>query len=96
MIFNYSQTTLGQNYFQKKKLKKLHRNDCSTNIINIFLFQQDDIRLFSNIAGTKWISKKEIKGIAQERLYNQYYASVAQPANKIIETFDSNEITEVL
>ena len=33
---------------------------------------------------------------AQERLYNQYCASVAQPANKIIETFDSNGITEVL
>ena len=40
--------------------------------------------------------KKEIKEVAQERLYDQYYASVAQPANKIIETFDSNEITEVL
>ena len=33
---------------------------------------------------------------AQERLYNQYCASVAQPANNFIETFDSNGITEVL
>ena len=42
------------------------------------------------------LKKKEIKEVAQERLYDQYYASVAQPANKIIETFDANELAEVL
>jgi len=45
-------------------------------------------------APVKMTKKKDKEEV--ERLYDQYYASVAQPANKIIETFDPNEITEVV
>ena len=48
-----------------------------------------------SIHDTPWTDHHSLKTLWKDALYKQYYTSAAQPATKIIDSFDPNGITEV-